>query len=318
MKIVVLDGYALNPGDITWKNLADIGNLTVYDRTSKDKVIERISGAEAVFTNKTAIGRATLEKADKLKYIGVLATGYNVIDVEAAVEMGITVTNIPGYSTNAVAQMVMALLLEMCHHAGAHSLDVKNGAWSNSKDFAFWNYPLVELEGKTMGIIGFGQIGRAVAKLAAAFGMNVIYNSRNKKTYDSKSRATFSKINDLLAQADVISLNCPLTDETRNLINKEAIAKMKKSAMLINTARGPVVNEADLADALNDERIAGAAVDVLSHEPAKPGNPLLTAKNCIITPHIAWAAKEARLRLMDIAANNLKAYISGEPVNTVI
>ncbi len=317
MKIVVLDGYALNPGDMSWMGFDKFGEVIVYDRTPKNKIIERIGDAEAVLTNKTPMYLETLEKLNNLKYIGVLATGFNVVDIDAATKNGISVTNIPGYSTDAVAQMVMALTLELCHHTGDHSREVKAGAWSASKDFTFWNYPLVELKGKSIGIIGFGQIGRAVARLAKAFGMNILYNSRTKKEYAKESDAIYTDLDSLIEQSDVISLNCPLTDETRNLINKETLEKMKNSAFLINTARGPVVNENDLAEALNANIIAGAAVDVLSKEPADKKNPLLSAKNCIITPHIAWATKEARERLMAIAIENVKAYIEGEPRNLV-
>ena len=317
MKLVVLDGYAMNPGDMSWDILGAFGEITVYDRTTKDQTVNRIQDADAVFTNKTLLSREILMKARKLKYIGVLATGYNVVDVEAAMEKRITVTNVPGYSTDAVSQMVMALLLELCHHAGNHSLEVKGGAWSKSKDFTFWSYPLVELNEKTMGIIGFGQIGRSVAKLASAFGMKILYFSRNKKDYAMESGAEYSDIDTLLRRSDVVSLNCPLTDETRNLINIDTLLKMKKTAFLINTSRGPVVNEADLADVLNSGGIAGAGLDVLSREPARVDNPLLKAKNCIITPHIAWATQEARQRLMNITIGNFKAYVEGNPVNTV-
>lgn len=317
MKIVVLDGYALNPGDMSWMGFDSFGEVIVYDRTPKDKILERIGDAEVVLTNKTPLNREILEKIHNLKYIGVLATGYNVVDIEFAIKRGITVTNIPGYSTEAVAQMVMALILELCHHAGDHSREVKSGAWSASKDFAFWSYPLVELKDKTIGIIGFGQIGRAVAVLAKAFGMNILYNSRTQKEYTKDTEATFTDLDSLIEHSDVITLNCPLTDETKDLINKETLAKMKKSAFLINTARGPVVNEYDLAEALNMGVIAGAAVDVLSKEPADKENPLLNTKNCIITPHIAWATKEARERLMTIAIENVKEYIEGTPQNTV-
>ncbi|MCD6323193.1 MAG: D-2-hydroxyacid dehydrogenase [Clostridiales bacterium] len=317
MKIVVLDGYVLNPGDMSWTGFDKFGEIIVYDRTPNEKIIERIGDAEAVLTNKTPLRRETLEKLSNLKYIGVLATGFNVVDIDAATKNGITVTNIPGYSTDAVAQMVMALLLELCHHTGDHSKEVKAGAWSASKDFAFWHYPLVELKEKTIGIIGFGKIGKAVAGLAKAFGMNILYNSRTRKEYAKESDAIYTDLNSLIEQSDVISLNCPLTDETRNLINKETLAKMKKSSFLINTARGPIVNENDLAEALNTDVIAGAAVDVLSREPADKENPLLNAKNCIITPHIAWATKEARERLMAIAIENVKAYIERNPQNLV-
>ena len=318
MKIVILDGYVLNPGDMSWAGFDKFGEVIVYDRTPKDKIIERIQDAEAVLTNKTSLRRETFDKLNKLKYIGVLATGFNVVDIDAATENGISVTNIPSYSTDAVAQMVMALTLELCHHVGVHSMEVKAGAWSESIDFAFWNYPLVELKNKTMGIIGFGQIGRAVALLARAFGMNIIYNGRTPKDYASETGAIYTDLNSLFEKSDVISLNSPLTDETRDLINRETLAKMKKSAFLINTARGPIINEEDLANALNSDVIAGAAVDVLSREPADKNNPLLSAKNCIITPHIAWATKEARERLMTIAIANIEAYIDGNPKNIVI
>lgn len=318
MKIVVLDGYALNPGDMSWGGFEKYGEVIVYDRTPENKIVERIEDAEAVLTNKTPLYRTTLEKLENLKYIGVLATGYNIVDIEAATEKGISVTNIPGYSTDAVAQMVMALILELCHHVGEHSNQVKSGAWSASKDFTFWNFPLIELKGKTIGVVGFGQIGRAVANLAKVFGMNILYNSRTPKAYAVDTDAKYAELEVLFKQSDVVSLNCPLTDETRNLINKETLNKMKKTAFLINTARGPVVNEKDLAEALNNGVIAGAAVDVLSKEPADANNSLISSKNCIITPHIAWATKEARERLMTIAISNIKTYIEGKPQNLVI
>lgn len=317
MKIVVLDGYAMNPGDMSWESLGEYGDLKVYDRTPGDKIIERAEGAYAVFTNKTPLSGDVIGKLPDLKYIGVLATGYNVVDVDAANNHGIIVANVPGYSTDAVAQMVMALLLELCHHVGDHSREVREGVWSTSKDFAYWSYPLVELKGKIMGIIGFGQIGRAVAKLAAAFGMKILYNSRNPKEYARETGALHTGIEKLLSESDAVSLNCPLTELTSNLINADSLKLMKETAFLINTARGPVVNETDLAMALNTGSIAGAATDVLSREPADKDNPLLYAKNCIITPHIAWATKEARERLLTVTVDNFKAFMEGQPQNTV-
>lgn len=317
MKIVVLDGYTLNPGDLTWQGLEALGELRVYDRTPEDKVVERIGEAEIVFTNKTALTRETFSKTPTIKYIGVLATGYNVVDIEAAKEYGIKVTNIPTYGTTAVAQYVFALLLEMCHHVGEHSKKVKEGEWSKCPDFCFWNYPLIELANKTMGIIGMGRIGYATANIAKAFGMKVLAydNYQNKDLEDENLR--YVSLDELFAEADVISLHCPLFDSTRGIINKKNIAKMKDGVFLINTSRGPLIIEEDLAEALNNGKIAGAAVDVVSTEPIKHDNSLLSAKNCFITPHIAWAPKESRERLMNVAVDNLKAFIKGKPVNVV-
>lgn len=317
MKIVVLDGYTLNPGDLTWQGLEALGELKVYDRTPEDKVVERIGEAEIVFTNKTALTRAIFGKTPNIKYIGVLATGYNVVDIEAAKEFGIKVTNIPTYGTTAVAQYVFALLLEMCHHVGEHSNRVKEGEWSKCPDFCFWNYPLVELANKTMGIVGLGRIGYATANIAKAFGMKVLAydNYPNKDLEDENLK--FVSLDELFAEADVISLHCPLFDSTKGIINKKNIAKMKDGVFLINTSRGPLIVEEDLVDALNNGKVAGAAVDVVSTEPIKRDNPLLKAKNCLITPHIAWAPKESRERLMNIAVDNLKAFIEGKPVNVV-
>lgn len=317
MKIVVLDGYTLNPGDLTWQGLEALGELKVYDRTPEDKVVERIGEAEIVFTNKTALTRAIFGKTPNIKYIGVLATGYNVVDIEAAKEFEIKVTNIPTYGTTAVAQYVFALLLEMCHHVGEHSNRVKEGEWSKCPDFCFWNYPLVELANKTMGIVGLGRIGYATANIAKAFGMKVLAydNYPNKDLEDENLK--FVSLDELFAEADVISLHCPLFDSTKGIINKKNIAKMKDGVFLINTSRGPLIVEEDLVDALNNGKVAGAAVDVVSTEPIKRDNPLLKAKNCLITPHIAWAPKESRERLMNIAVDNLKAFIEGKPVNVV-
>ncbi|WP_027340855.1 D-2-hydroxyacid dehydrogenase [Halonatronum saccharophilum] len=318
MKIVVLDGKVLNPGDLSWEGLEKLGDLKVYDRTPEDKIIERVGDAEIIFTNKTFLKREVLSKLINLKYIGVLATGYNVVDVEAAKDLGIVVTNIPAYSTDSVAQFVFALLLEICHNVGEHSKSVKKGEWANARDFSYWNHPLMELAGKKFGIIGYGSIGKATGELAKAFGMEVLaYNKgKNKgKVIDGVKHIDFDE---LLEKSDVISLHCPLFDSTRGMINKETIARMKDGVILINTARGPLIVEEDLARALNDEKVRAAGLDVLSKEPATKDNPLLKAKNTIITPHIAWAPKEARERLMNIAVKNLESFLDGEIVNSVI
>jgi glycerate dehydrogenase len=317
MKMVVLDGYTLNPGDLTWEGLEALGELKVYDRTPQDMVLERIGDAEIVFTNKTVLTREIFSKSPNIRYIGVLATGYNVVDIEAAKEYGIKVTNIPTYGTTAVAQYVFALLLEMCHHVGDHSNSVKRGEWTTCPDFCYWNYPLIELYDKTMGIIGLGRIGYATANIAKAFGMKVLaYDSCSNKDLEDE-HLKFVSLDELFREADFISLHCPLFESTKGIINKNTIAKMKNGVFLINTSRGPLIVEEDLADALNSGKVAGAAVDVVAIEPIKPDNPLLKAKNCIITPHIAWAPRESRQRLMNIAVDNLKAFISGSPVNVV-
>lgn len=321
MKIVVLDGYTLNPGDLSWGDLERIGSLTVYDRTAydmsgQDKIIERVEDAEIVFTNKTPITREIMDKARNLKYIGVLATGFNVVDVEAAKEKGIAVTNIPAYGTAAVAQMTFALLLELCHHVWYHSEQVMKGKWTNYQDFCFWDYPLIELSGKTMGIIGFGKIGQAVGQIAQAFGMKVLAFDAFKNESLESATLKYAELDELLAQSDVISLHCPLFESTKGIINKNTIAKMKDKAMLLNTSRGPLIVEEDLAEALNSGKLA-AAVDVVSQEPIKADNPLLKAKNIIITPHIAWAPIESRKRLMGIAVDNLEKFLVNEPVNVV-
>lgn len=317
MKIVVLDGYTLNPGDLTWKGLENIGQLTVYDRTPESKIIDRIGDAEIVFTNKTPLTREIFEKAPQIRYVGVLATGYNVVDIEAAKDKGIVVTNIPTYGTDAVAQYTFALLLEMCHHVWAHSEAVKQGAWTRSLDFCFWNYPLIELAGKTMGIIGLGRIGRSVARIAQAFGLSVLaYDEYPNKELETDT-LRYVDLEELLANSDVISLHCPLFESTQGIINKDTIAKMKDGVMIINTSRGPLIIDQDLADALNSGKVSGAALDVVSVEPIEESNPLLKAKNCIITPHIAWAPKESRERLMNIAVDNLEKFLNGNPVNVV-
>ena len=316
MKIVVLDGYTLNPGDISWQELAALGELTVYDRTSPTDVAARIENADIVFTNKTPLTAQTIQNASALKYIGVLATGYNIVDVSAAKERNIPVCNIPTYGTMAVAQFTIALLLEICHHIGSHSESVHLGEWTSSTDWCYWKYPLVELCDKTLGIIGFGRIGIAVAKIAAALGMKILAFDAFE-TDEGKKHATYVPLHTLLAESDVVSLHCPLFPETEGIICKENIDKMKDGAILINPARGPLIVEKDLAHALASGKLAGAAVDVVSTEPIKADNPLLGAKNCIITPHIAWAPKESRMRLMGIAVDNLRAFLASAPQNNV-
>lgn len=319
MKIVVLDGYTENPGDLSWDGLEALGSLTVYDRTpyaqGTDEILRRAQGAEILITNKTPLNAAVISGlAGSLRYIGVLATGYNVVDTASAREHGIPVCNIPTYGTTAVAQFTLALLLELCHHAGAHSQRVRDGAWTRCGDFCFWDYPLIELAGKTMGLIGYGRIGKAVAQLSKAFGMRVLY-------YDTfagpDGTAEKVSLDELYAQSDVISLHCPLFPENTGMIRADAIGKMKTGVMILNTARGPLINEEDLAAALRSGKVAGAAVDVLSSEPPRPDNPLLSAPNCLVTPHIAWAPKESRQRLMDIAVDNVRAFLEGHPQNVV-
>lgn len=317
MKIVVLDGYTVNPGDLSWSGMEELGEVTGYDRTPEELIAERIKDAEIVYTNKTPVSKSTLEACPSIKYIGVLATGYNVVDIEAAKEKGIPVSNIPAYGTEAVAQFTIALLLELCHHIGAHSQCVMEGDWTKSKDFCFWNYPLTELAGKTMGIIGFGRIGQATAKIAQALGMNILAFSRNRNESMETETCRYADFDELLANSDVISLHCPLLPSTLGIINKETIAKMKDNVMILNSSRGPLIAETDLMEALNSGKVGGAAVDVVSVEPMKADNPLLKAKNCIITPHIAWAPKETRQRLMNIAVDNLKSYLNGRPGNIV-
>ena len=315
MKIVVLDGHTLNPGDLSWKEIEKFGELTVYDYTAPEQTIERATGAEIVFTNKTVLDESIIAQLTDMKFIGVLATGYNVVDTNAAREAGIVVSNIPAYSTASVAQMVFAHILHFTQHVAVHAQSVSKGDWSKSKDFAYWLFPQTELADKTMGIIGFGQIGQAVAKIALAMGMKVIFNNRSKK--ETNLDAQQVDLDVLLKESDFISVNCPLTDQNKGFINAEALRKMKPGAFLVNTGRGPLINEADLADALNSGEIAGAGLDVLSAEPPASDNPLLTAKNCFITPHIAWATLEARTRLMKIAGDNLSAFLSGNAINVV-
>lgn len=319
MKIVVLDGYTENPGDLSWGRLEELGEFIVYDRSSltdEDEAIARIGEAEIVITNKTPITKRVLDSCPSIRYIGVLATGYNVVDYAYAAKKGIPVTNVPGYGTDTVAQFTFALLLEICHHVAHHSEAVHAGRWEQSPDFCFCDYPQIELAGKTMGIIGFGRIGQKVGTIAKAFGMKVLAHSPHE--YESgKAIGTYVNLDTLLAESDVISLHCPLFPETEGIINQATIAKMKDGVILLNNGRGPLVVEQDLADALNSGKIQAAAVDVVSAEPIKGDNPLLTAKNCFITPHIAWATKEARQRIMDCAVNNVKAFLSGAPENVV-
>ncbi len=317
MKIVVLDGYTLNPGDLTWAGLEALGELTVYDRTDAADIVSRIGDAEIVYTNKTPITEETLAACPNVKFIGVLATGYNVVDTEAAKKRNIPVCNVPTYGTTAVAQFTMALLLEVCHHVGAHSDAVKAGAWAACPDFCFWNYPLIELAGKTMGVIGFGRIGQDTAKIAQAFGMKILaYDAYPNKALESDT-LKYVELDELFANADVISLHCPLFPSTQGIINAENIAKMKDGVIIINDSRGPLIVEQDLYDALESGKVAYAAMDVVSTEPIREDNILLKAKNCIITPHIAWAPKESRARLMDVAVKDLEAFLAGEPINVV-
>ncbi len=316
MKIVVLDGYGLNPGDLSWDAVSQLGELTVYDRTSSEEVIERSAGAEAILTNKTVITAEIMEALPDLKYIGVLATGYNVVNVGAAREKGIVVTNIPAYSTPSVAQMVFAHILNIAQQVQHHSEEVRKGRWSNNPDFCFWDTPLIELREKKIGLVGLGHTGYNTARIAIGFGMQVTaYTSKSSLQLPPEIKKR--TLDELFSECDIVSLHCPLTDETKELVNAERLRLMKPTAILINTGRGPLVNEQDLADALNAGKLYAAGLDVLSSEPPKADNPLLTARNCYITPHIAWASLEARTRLMDILVENIKAFQAGKPVNNV-
>ena len=317
MKIVVLDGYTLNPGDLSWDGFEVLGDFTCYDRTAPEETVPRIGDAELVIVNKTPIDGETLAACPDIKYIGVLATGYNVVDIEAAAARGIVVTNIPTYGTAAVAQFVFALLLEICHSVKDHSDAVKEGRWAGHRDFCFWDHPLVELSGKTMGIIGFGRIGRAAARIAEGFGMNVLAFDEYPNGDFETELTRYAPLDEVLGKSDVISLHCPLFDSTKGMINRESISRMKDGVIIINTSRGPLIVEEDLADALSRGKVKAAGVDVVSTEPIDPGNPLLGAPNCLITPHIAWAPLESRSRLMDIAVDNLKAFLDGNPRNRV-
>lgn len=316
MKIVVLDGYCLNPGDLSWKEMESLGDLKVYDRTSPAELLERSEGAEVLITNKTLISADDMEALPQLKYIGVLATGYNVVDVEAAKKKGIVVTNIPAYSTSSVAQMVFAHLLNITQRVGHYADMNRQGKWSDNIDFCYWDTDLIELDGKWMGIVGFGNIGQATARIALAYGMRVgVFTSKSQN--DLPEGIIKMDLNELFTTCDVISLHCPLTPSTQEMVNAERLKLMKPNAILINTGRGPLINEQDLANALNESKILAAGLDVLSTEPPTSTNPLLSARNCFITPHIAWATKEARIRLMQIAVSNLKGYINGHIINNV-
>jgi len=310
--IVVLDGHTLNPGDLSWAGLQSLGKLVVHARTPADKIKERCQSASIVLTNKVALNAETLRSLPDLKFISVLATGYNIVDVVAAAECGIPVSNAPGYAGTSTAQAVFALLLELATHAGDHARGVRDGRWSRSADFCFWDHPLHELAGRVLGIVGYGDIGRRVAAIARAFEMRVIVHSRRAVAGEENA-----ELDELFSRADVVTLHCPLTPETRQLVNAQRLAQMKPTAFLINTGRGPLVDEAALAAALNDGRLAGAGLDVLAQEPPTPNNPLLAARNCLITPHIAWATLAARQRLMDITIANVRAFLGGRPQNLV-
>ncbi|MCL2420662.1 MAG: D-2-hydroxyacid dehydrogenase [Defluviitaleaceae bacterium] len=317
MKLAVLDGYTLNPGDLSWDALQQLGDVTVYDRTPADQAIARAKGADAIFTNKTTITEEILAQLPELKYIGILATGYNVVDIAAAAKRNITVTNVPAYSTPSVAQLTFALLLELCNHVQSHSDAVKEGEWVKSVDFSFWKHPILELQGKTMGIIGLGQIGRKVAEIAFAFGLDVIGYDINMDKQYTHPNFKWADLDKLLRESDIVSMHCPLFPENQGLINKDTLGKMKQTAVFINTARGGLMNEHDLADALNSGQIAGAGLDVLSIEPPSADNPLLSAKNCVMTPHIAWASRESRSRLMTAIVENYQRFLDNDPINVV-
>ena len=319
MKIVILDGYTENPGDLSWDGVASLGELSVSDRTPLDdeaEIIRRIGDAEIVLTNKTPINKNVFDACPQMKMISVLATGYNVVDTAYAKEKGVVVSNIPTYGTDAVGQFAIALLLEICHHIGHHDETVKTGKWQNCPDFCYWDYPLIELAGKTIGIIGFGRIGRRTGEIAKALRMHVLAND-NFESEEGRQIADYVSLDELLERSDVIALHCPLFPETQGIINKNTISKMKDGVIILNNSRGPLIVEQDLADALNSGKVAAAGLDVVSSEPIKGDNPLLTAKHCIITPHMSWAPKESRQRIMDMTVDNLKAYLQGEPVNVV-
>jgi glycerate dehydrogenase len=319
LKITVLDGYTLNPGDLSWEGLYQLGEVEVnlYDRTPKELVLERAKDTDIILTNKTPLPEDILSKLPKLRYIGVLATGYDVVDVRAATERNIVVTNIPAYGTDSVAQYVFALLLEWSNHVGLHSQSVQQGDWGRSPDFCYWQKPIIELAGKTMGIVGRGRIGLRTAQIANAFGMKVKVYSRTMESDLLYDYLEFCSLNELLETSDVVSLHCPLTAETHGMINRETLKQMKSTALLINTSRGKLIVEQDLADALNERRLAGAALDVLTVEPPAAESPLIHAHHCIITPHIAWASKEARTRLLQTAIDNIQAFLNGSVMNVV-
>lgn len=322
LKLVVFEGYTLNPGDLDWTPLKELADVEIYDRVTYsrdeiDLVVERGKDADIILNNKTPIPAEAIKQLPNLKYIGMLSTGFDVVDIEAARERGIIVTNIPTYGTDAVSQMAIALLLEICHHVGSHSDAVYRGEWANNPDWCFWNYPLIELSGKTMGIIGYGRIGQATGRIAQALGMKVLaYDQYMNKDLENENMK-YADLDELYAKSDVISLHCPLTDENRGIINKESIQKMKDGVIIINNSRGPLINEEDLAEALNTNKVGGAGLDVVSTEPIREDNPLLKAKNCIITPHISWATKESRQRLFNMAVENVKTYLEGKPTNVI-
>ena len=316
MHIAILDGYAANSGDLSWEEMKQLGDCVIYDRTSPAEVLERSRGAEILLTNKTVLNADTINALPDLRYIGVLATGFNIVDTEAAKARGVIVTNIPAYSTDSVAQMVFAHLLNICQQVQHHSEEVRKGRWSNNPDFCFWDTPLIELCGKKMGIVGLGHTGSRTARIAISLGMEV-YAYTSKSSFQLPHEIKKMELDELFSECDVISLHCPLTPDTREMVNASRLAMMKQTAILINTGRGPLINEQDLADALNAGRIYAAGLDVLSQEPPQADNPLLTARNCYITPHIAWASTAARKRLMQIAVENVKAYMEGKAINIV-
>ena len=316
MNIVVLDGYAENPGDLSWEELGKLGELTVYDRTAEDEIVQRIGNAEIVITNKTPISRETLDACPNIRCIAVLATGYNVVDIATAKEKGIPVSNVPTYGTAAVGQFAIAMLLEICHHVAHHSQTVFDGKWNSCPDWCYWDYPLIELDGKTMGIIGFGRIGQTTGKIAKAMGMKILAYD-NFPNESGKAIAEYVDLDTLLASSDVIALHCPLFPSTQGIINKTTIARMKDGVILLNNSRGPLIVEQDVADALNSGKIYAAGLDVVSTEPICEDNPLLKAKNCFITPHISWAPKESRQRIMNCTVSNVAAFLAGNPINVV-
>lgn len=317
MKIVILDGHAVNPGDISWKPMEELGEVTVYDHTLPEDTKNHIGDAQIVLTNKTVIDKDIIESCAQIQYIGVLATGYNVVDLKAAAARNIPVTNIPAYSTNTVAQFTFGLILELCHHIGLHDASVKQGDWIASTDFCYWKTPMLELEGKTLGILGFGQIGKRVASIAESFGMNVLVHTPHPDFSLETDSLHFVSFEELLENSRILSLHCPLNEKTRGILNKDSLSLMQPGSMIINVARGPLIEEQALKEALESGHICGAACDVISEEPMKPENPLLTAPNIIITPHIAWASVEARTRLLSIASENIRSWQKGQPRNVV-
>lgn len=320
MKIVVLDGYTLNPGDLDWSGLEALGECTIYERTSLtdvDGIINRIGDAEVVYTNKTPLTREVFDRCPNIRFVGVLATGYNIVDIKAAREKGIPVTNVPTYGTAAVGQFAIALLLEICHHIGHHDESVHEGGWERNADWCYWDYPLIELDGKNMGIIGYGRIGQSTGRIAQAMGMNVLACDAYRDPALESGTCRYVELDELLKESDVIALHCPLTPDTKGIINRNTIALMKDGVILLNNSRGPLIAEQDLAEALDGGKVAAAGLDVVSEEPISSSNPLLKAKNCMITPHISWAPRESRKRLMDIAVDNLARYLDGRMVNVV-